>query len=217
MRAKACLIFSFFFLSFFVSSSSFLIAQSGSPQDKYVPGHVLVKFRPNASRTAVVSAHRAILADDVHAFSSVEGLQLVHLPASVGLSKALAAYRSNPDVLYAEPDYIVRASQTPNDPLFTGMWSLLNTGQNGGAAGADIKATSAWNITTGSSNVVIAVLDTGVDYSHPDLVANIFTGPICPGEWYVMEPMKLQTSFMTATIHLMTTVMALTYRELSEL
>jgi Subtilase family/FG-GAP-like repeat len=171
----------FSILVFFFSLSGLLIAQTIAPKDKYVPGHVLVKFRPNASRTAVIAAHRAILADDVHSFSSVEGLQLVHLPASVGLGKALAAYRSNPDVLYAEPDYIVRSTQTPNDTLFPGMWSLLNTGQNGGAVGADIKATSAWNITTGSSNVVIAVLDTGVDYSHPDLAANIFTGPICPG------------------------------------
>jgi subtilisin family serine protease len=168
-------------LGFFLSLSGFLLAQTITSSDKYVPGHVLVKFRPNASRTAVIAAHRGILADDVHSFSSVEGLQLVHLPASVGLSKALAAYRSNPDVLYAEPDYIVRSSQTPNDPLLPGMWSLLNTGQSGGTAGADIKATSAWNLTTGSSGVVIAVLDTGIDYAHPDLAANIFNGPICPG------------------------------------
>jgi subtilisin family serine protease len=168
-------------LIFFLISSSFLVAQSGSPQDKYVPGHVLVKFRSSVSGTAANATHRAILADVLHIFSGVEGLQLVRVPASTRLYDALAAYRANPDVLYAEPDYIVNASQIPNDPLFPGMWPLLNTGQNGGTAGADIKATSAWNITTGSSGVVIAVIDTGVDYNHPDLAANIFTGPICPG------------------------------------
>ena len=177
MRARACL----YSIVFLCISSAFLIAQASSPRDKYVPGHILVKFRSNASRTAVIAAHRAMLADVVHTFSSVEGLQLVHLPAAAKMREALAAYRSNPDVLYAEPDYIVRSSQTPNDPLFSGMWSLLNAGQNGGTAGADIKATSAWNLTTGSPGVVIAVLDTGIDYTHPDLAANIFTGPICPG------------------------------------
>ena len=86
----------FSILVFFFSLSGLLIAQTIAPKDKYVPGHVLVKFRPNASRTAVIAAHRAILADDVHSFSSVEGLQLVHLPASVGLGKALCCLPFEP-------------------------------------------------------------------------------------------------------------------------
>ena len=162
-------------------SSIYLPAQSTLPQDKYVPGHVLVRFHPNVNRTSIGAAHIAIAADVLHTFTGVEGLQLVRIPASMKLGDALAAYRANPDVEYAEPDYIVHSFQTPNDPLFPTMWSLLNTGQAGGTPGADIKATQAWDITTGSSNVVIAVIDTGVDYNHPDLAANIFTGPICPG------------------------------------
>jgi subtilisin family serine protease len=162
-------------------SSAGLLAQSGLPQDKYVPGQVLVKFHPNASRTSIGAAHIAVAADVLHAFTGVEGLQLVRIPASMKLGDAIAGYRANPDVEYAEPDYIVHSFQTPNDPLFPTMWSLINTGQAGGTPGADIKATQAWNITTGSPNVVIAVIDTGVDYNHPDLAANIFTGPICPG------------------------------------
>lgn len=162
-------------------SSTCLFSQYAPPRDKYVPGHVLVKFRPNASRAATNAAHVAVAADVVRTFTSVEGLQLVHLPAATKLGDALATYRANPDVEYAEPDYIVHAFQIPNDPLFPAMWSLLNTGQNGGTAGADIKATQAWNITTGSSNVVVAVIDSGVDYTHPDLAANIFTGAVCPG------------------------------------
>ena len=61
-------------LVFFLSLPGFLLAQTITSSDKYVPRHVLVKFRPNASRTTVIAAHRAILADDVHSFSSVEGL-----------------------------------------------------------------------------------------------------------------------------------------------
>lgn len=167
-------------LSLFLFSLNHLYAQP-SPRDKYVPGQVLVKFHATVSRAAINAAHSRVAADVVDNFSSVEGLQLIHIPSATKLNDALAIYRSNPDVEYAEPNYVVHAFQTPNDPLFPNMWSLLNTGQNGGAAGADIKATQAWDITTGSSNVVIAVIDTGVDYNHPDLAANIFTGAICPG------------------------------------
>lgn len=65
----------------------------------------------------------------------------------------------------------------PNDPLFAEQWSLRNTGQNNGKAGADICAARAWAKTTGSNEVVVAVLDTGVDYRHSDLAGNIWTRP----------------------------------------
>ena len=57
------------------------------------------------------------------------------------------------------------------------MWGLNNTGQTGGTPGADIDAERAWNVSTGSSDVMVAVIDTGVDYTHPDLAANIWTNP----------------------------------------
>jgi hypothetical protein len=152
-----------------------------SAPQKFVPGQVLVKFRPGVSSQAAAAAHISVNGDVLRTFSSVQGLQLVRVPAAMKMSTALASYRSNPAVQYAEPNYIVHSFQTPNDPLFPSMWSLLNTGQNSGTAGADIKATQAWNLSTGSSNVVIAVIDTGVDYNHPDLATNVFTGPICPG------------------------------------
>lgn len=65
----------------------------------------------------------------------------------------------------------------PNDPSFNQQWALSNTGQNGGKVGADMSALSAWDITTGSSAAVVAVMDTGVDYRHPDLAANMWTRP----------------------------------------
>lgn len=63
----------------------------------------------------------------------------------------------------------------PNDPRFGDMWGMLNTGQSNGIAGADISATDAWAIGTGSREVVIAILDSGIDYNHPDLNANMWT------------------------------------------
>lgn len=66
---------------------------------------------------------------------------------------------------------------TPNDTLFTDLWGLHNTGQNGGTADVDIDAPAAWDITTGSSSVIVAVIDTGIDYNHPDLMANLWQNP----------------------------------------
>ncbi len=94
------------------------------------------------------------------------------------LVKELSA---QPSVLYAEPNYYVQALVTPNDPLFGQLWGLDNTGQtiNGqaGTFGADIDAVAAWNVTTGTSSVVVGVVDTGVDYNRPDLAANIWSAP----------------------------------------
>ncbi len=75
------------------------------------------------------------------------------------------------------PPVIMAKGPRPNDPMFNEQWSLLNTGQNGGTAGADIRATLAWAKTTGSRKVVVAVLDTGVDYKHPDLAGNMWQRP----------------------------------------
>jgi subtilisin family serine protease len=85
------------------------------------------------------------------------------------------------DVEYAEPNYIYRASVIPNDTNFGQLWGLHNTGQVvGGVAGvfdADIDAPEAWDVSTGSPNIVVGVIDTGVDYNHPDLAANIWSAP----------------------------------------
>ena len=75
-------------------------------------------------------------------------------------------------IRYAEPDYIVRTQDTsPNDPYFPRLWGLHNTS----LPGADISAPQAWGLTTGDTQVVIAVVDTGIDYRHPDLAANIWS------------------------------------------
>ena len=92
----------------------------------------------------------------------------------VSVKEAIDLYRQDPDVLYAEPNYILRTTLTPNDTRFGEMWGLNNIGQSGGTPDADIDAPEAWNHTTGSSDVIVAVIDSGVDYNHPDLSANMF-------------------------------------------
>ena len=77
----------------------------------------------------------------------------------------------------AEPDYIVHADLTPNDPNFNSLYGLNNTGQTGGTSDADIDAPEAWNVDTGSGNAIVAIIDTGIDYTHPDLAANMWHNP----------------------------------------
>jgi subtilisin family serine protease len=82
-----------------------------------------------------------------------------------------------PGFHYVEPDFLITAdSTTPNDPSFTSLYGLDNAGWTGGANDADIDAPEAWDLTTGSSSIV-GVIDSGVDYNHPDLAANIWTNP----------------------------------------
>jgi subtilisin family serine protease len=93
----------------------------------------------------------------------------------------LDVLRSNPDVEFAEPNYVIRLNALPNDSQMPLLWGMFNQGQsvNGiaGVPGADIKANSAWNFTTGSRDQVVGVIDTGIDYDHPDLNPNMWRAP----------------------------------------
>lgn len=95
------------------------------------------------------------------------------------LLERMAALRASGRFLYVEPDYQVRANLEPTDASFVDgtLWGLRNLGINGGVAGADISATNAWNITTGSTNVVVAIIDTGINYQHLDLAAQVWRNP----------------------------------------
>ncbi len=143
---------------------------------------LIVRFRPGADEFNKVSTHYGVGARRAKVFRALEGLELVKLPRGLSVKEGIDFYQRNPNVLYAEPNYIIRTTAkatatitaTPNDPSFGSLWGLNNTGQSGGIPDADIDAPEAWNITTGSSNVVVAVLDTGIDYNHQDLSANVF-------------------------------------------
>ena len=108
----------------------------------------------------------------------------------------------HPAVAVAEPDYPLHALATPDDPDFGQLWGLLNTGQNSGTAGADIKATDAWDISTGSHEVVIGVIDSGMDYNHPDLLDNRWVNPgDLPGSTYGYSTLNAELDPMDSDSH----------------
>jgi len=140
---------------------------------RYLPGEILVKFKTGTPSHTINTLNHAMGAAAVRELKHI-GVQRILLSDAMDLQGTLASYRSNADVEYAEPNYVVRKAVIPNDPGFTQEWGLSNTGQTGGILGADIDAPEAWDITTGSHDILIAVIDTGVAYGHPDLAANVW-------------------------------------------
>jgi subtilisin family serine protease len=139
---------------------------------------LLVRFRAGMSQRTAASVHRRVGARVTHQYPSIPGLELVTLPPGTSVASALDLYKRDSAVQYVEPDYVVTADVLPSDLRFAEQWALHNTGQEGGTIDADIDAPEAWDITTGSSNVVIGVIDTGIDASHPDLAPNLFRNEI---------------------------------------
>lgn len=146
---------------------------------RYVPGELIVKFQTAASDAAIAAAHSAIGVRTIKAFSTGNN-KFHHVKLNPGevLEDAAHKYQQSPAVEYAEPNYLYQLSIIPDDTQFTSLWGLHNTGQavNGttGTVGADIDAPEAWNLTTGSANVIIALVDTGIAYDHPDLAPNMW-------------------------------------------
>jgi len=161
------------------------LSGSESQPAQYVPGELIVKFRDAASAATIAAAHNAAGGRTLKTFSAgTNRLHHLKLNPGVVVEDAVSQYQQSPAVEYAEPNYLYQASAIPNDTLFTTLWGLHNTGQtvNGtaGTVGADIEAPDAWDLTTGSPNVIIGVVDTGIAYDHPDLASNMWinTGEI---------------------------------------
>ena len=102
------------------------------------------------------------------------GLAVIRLPRGTGVLSALTQFNGSADVIYAEPNYRYKLFLVPNDPNYPEQWALDNTGQTGGTPDADIDADEAWDINTGSSDIIIAITDSGIDYEHPDLADNMW-------------------------------------------
>jgi thermitase len=134
-------------------------------------GRILVKFEPGTSPAEKAAVHRLQGGKPVRVIPGIE-VEVVRVPARAEEIKA-AGYARSPHVAYAEPDYIAHAQKDPNDTSFAKQWGLDNDGQaydlGSGTQDADIDWPEAWGIAIGPAEVVIAILDSGIDQDHPDL------------------------------------------------
>jgi subtilisin family serine protease len=154
---------------------------------------VLVKFRSGVSQERIDEITSEMNDRIEDRIENAPGWEAVDDLDNANVDAIIAKYQSYSEVEDIEENYEISLSQTttevrttlttyelmryPKDPLFGEQWALANSGQRGGKEGADINATNAWGITTGSEEVVVAVLDSGVDYTHEDLKPNMWTRP----------------------------------------
>ena len=164
---------------FLIVSLFFLLFQTAGCiaeeyEAEYVPGELIVGFlvQPELSAKAAeeiyTTAHAQAGAEPIKTLSSLghTNIQLVQVSTGTSVEQALKAYQGMADVAYAEPNYIFHALKTPNDPAYDQLWGMNL-----------IMAPAAWDYTTGSKEVIVAVIDSGVDYRHEDLLANMWTNP----------------------------------------
>ncbi|MCK5506343.1 MAG: S8 family serine peptidase, partial [Thermodesulfovibrionia bacterium] len=165
-------------LSYLIASMviiiSSLLAYATDSNADYVPGEIIVKFRQNTDAFSVRALHADAESIMKRGFKKIR-VHHMKLSGKLTVEEAVQFYERHPDVEYAEPNFIVAINAIPDDTNFSDLWALHNTGQTGGIYDADIDVPEAWDVATGSRNVVIAVVDTGVAYNHPDISANIWT------------------------------------------
>jgi subtilisin family serine protease len=154
---------------------------AASAEPAAVPGEIVVGFRSGVDGSERAAARSAA---DVNAKRNLlaRGGQLVKVERGQTVDEAIAALEQRADVRYAEPNWIYHAeSTTPDDARFGGLWGLENTGQavNGrvGTADVDLDAPEAWEVNRGSASTVVAVVDSGVAFEHPDLAPNMWSNP----------------------------------------
>ena len=147
---------------------------------EHVDGQIVVRFADSMNDTVKASA-LSIAGVQPQAVGRAGKAVVMQTEPGQSVEAAIAALRTRAAVLYAEPNYLWRASTVPNDPRVVDQWALRNTGQSvntiAGTAGDDIHAAQAWDVTTGSADVVVAVVDSGIAYDHPDLAPNMWINP----------------------------------------
>jgi subtilisin family serine protease len=151
----------------------------------YVEGEIIVKLKANVEPISDEQIPEQILGvrgtrSQSLSRRATNNISRIHLDGDISVEEAVARAKADPRVEYAEPDYLVYATDTtPNDTYFTSLWGMSNRPCPAcdDSSRADIGATRAWDITTGSDDLVVGVVDTGIDLSHPDLAPNAWINP----------------------------------------
>lgn len=138
--------------------STFFAAATARAED------IVIRLKDGAHTAEVSELHARVGAKATSPFKLFKQFQIVSLPKTMSAAEGLNLYAASPAVAFAEPNFKYAAFDAGLDPLFEQQWSLKK-----------IEAEKAWTIARGSSKVVVAVIDTGVDYTHPDLASNIWT------------------------------------------
>lgn len=154
-------------------------ANAGMDQAEAVPGEYVVRLKPNMGTMSMNTLSQSLGA---YVKSRIPGQNIVVVkrPVFETTYSAVKTLAVNPLVDIVEPNYIYRANKLSNDPMMEQLWGLRNIGQKdssgkAGVAGIDVGVEQAWDIETGSDKMVVAVIDTGVDFNHPDLKDNLWT------------------------------------------
>ena len=169
-----------------VSQSTTALAPGYSGTFRLPPGiefrkqELLVKFDENAATAQAQEAKLAALGggEVVRRYKLVPGLALIRIPVPVATTKEMEElvqrFEAATGISYVQPNYEQKALAIPNDPRFEELYAMRNVGQTGGTSGCDISTTLAWDRTTGNESVIVGVIDSGVDYNHEDLTANMW-------------------------------------------
>jgi subtilisin family serine protease len=137
------------------------VATSAGTAVAFHPSRVLVRFKHGAPHGFLPGSGNA------RGFANDSNLFVVDNPGGASVTDVIAAYKNNPNVQRVEPDYLVHAVATPTDPMWAQQWDMTK-----------IAAPAAWNTQTNAGNIVVAIIDTGIDYTHLDLQANLWADPV---------------------------------------
>jgi thermitase len=142
--------------------------------EQFARDQIIVSLEEEATQADLAALNRRTDAETEEDLPRSD-VNVVDLPNGLPVGEAVQRYEASPDVEYAEPDFVLQPAQaSPNDPYYSRLYGLENTGQTDGATDADVDAKEAWGTTAGSRTTVVAVIDGGIDVDHLDLKNNIW-------------------------------------------